>query len=92
MHLWVYTLAGVYQRGLLLRPVAAGEREEMWRCELGGTELHCRHCLDYDGAIMSSSEWLLVLDAGFGPQGKNNECGGWRCDCRLVRWEPAGRD
>lgn len=55
-----------------------------YRWELGATEQHCSTCAALDGIIASGQDWE---ESGYHPQGAPNEmleCGGWRCDCRLV--------
>jgi hypothetical protein len=55
-----------------------------YRWEFGATEQHCETCAALNGIIASGQDWEA---SGYHPQGAPNEmleCGGWRCDCRLV--------
>ncbi len=78
--LWVYTVAGAYQRGMLIGfPLA----RFVWK--LGKTEVHCRTCLFYRNQRKFGWEWLLLEGQGILPQGRGLECEGWQCDCKLKR-------
>lgn len=76
MTLWSVSLAGVYAIAQLYRE---GSRKYMWR--LGGTIEHCSDCARLDGQVHSQFVWRL---SPWRPQGRNLECGGWRCDCSLI--------
>ena len=55
----------------------------VWR--LGATEEHCRDCLEANGRVLHASEWRTLANVGIHPQSPSLECGGWNCDCSLVK-------
>ena len=86
--LWVSALAGVYALGLLHKPREAGQPIIYYQWQLGRTSQHCSDCLRLNGQVHTQEEWLA---SGWQPQGRNLECGGWNCDCRLVRVDGPSR-
>ena len=81
MHASAYTqtLVGVYAEGKMM---GAPERDGRW--ELGATEEHCDTCAGLNGKVHPMS-WYLQND--YIPQQAGSatlDCGGWRCDCRIV--------
>lgn len=82
--LWSFALSGVYaigQRKAL--PVNGVEIEYRW--ELGYTDENCRDCLWANGQVLTASQWDNLAAVGIAPQSPSLECGGYHCDCRLVR-------
>lgn len=49
---------------------------------LGSTEEHCDSCLTANGQIHRLKAWHR---SGKHPRSSQLQCGGWRCDCRLVK-------
>ena len=47
---------------------------------LGATEAHCTDCLNYANQVKTADDWKAEKQ----PQSRALECGGWRCDCRLL--------
>lgn len=77
--MWVSTLAGTYAAAQLFRRNAAGESPR-YAWVLGQTSVHCADCLRLSNQVHTAEEWQA---SGYHPQGRNLECGGWRCDCRF---------
>ena len=74
--LWSNNIASTENLGALM------DREDSWYMwQFGATERHCRDCANLNGQIHRASEWRA---AGIRPQAPDLQCGGWRCDCRLV--------
>lgn len=63
----------------LAQVTACADRKMVWY--LGRTEKHCTDCFTYEGHVYRASIWTKY---GALPQSRRLECGGWRCDCRLV--------
>ena len=74
--LWVTTLAGMFAVGQLL-----SDGNKLYQWQLGRTVEHCADCARLNGQVHTAVEWRA---AGWHPQGRNLQCGGWNCDCRLV--------
>lgn len=53
---------------------------------LGTAIDHCETCLRLHGQVHRSLDWRL---SGLYPRSRRLACGGWRCDCRLVKDEDA---
>lgn len=79
--LWVASAAGVYALGQLF-----AEATRMYIWNIGGTIEHCVDCLRLDSQIHSALNWRA---AGWRPQSRRLECGGWRCDCSFQEVEAA---
>jgi len=73
--MWAHRYDEMRNRALLF---AGGETMLTW--EYGETEDHCADCKSYEGITRPSIEWQKFK----APQSRELECGGWRCDCRLV--------
>lgn len=59
-----------------------GQEKLEW--QLGATEEHCSTCAMLNGVVAYAREWY---ESNIRPQNAPNpmlECGGWRCDCKLV--------
>lgn len=57
--------------------------EQRFRWEYGDTQ-HCETCAALNGTVATGQQWT---DSPYQPQSPPNdalECGGWRCQCRLV--------
>lgn len=52
---------------------------------VGPTE-HCETCATLNGIVATADEWAA---SGWRPQGRELECGGWRCQCSLVLTDKA---
>lgn len=79
----VYLWANRYNEVMALAQTTCGGKVKL-QWILGATERHCSTCSRLNGVVAYSFEWEA---AGLHPQGAPNprlECGGWRCDCRLV--------
>lgn len=76
VELWVNRYTSVANDAAV---TAGADRKFIW--EYGATSDHCGDCAKYEGKIHRGSLWVQV---GALPQGRTLECGGWRCDCRLV--------
>lgn len=77
--MWVSSLAGTYAAAQLFRRGENGESPRFaW--VLGQTVEHCSDCLRLSNQVHTAEEWQA---SGYHPQGRNLECGGWRCDCRF---------
>jgi hypothetical protein len=63
----------------LAQVTACADKKMVWY--FGATEQHCNDCASYDGKVFRASTWARY---GAIPRSHNLECGGWRCDCRLV--------
>jgi hypothetical protein len=61
---------------------ALGHPEERYEWVLGATVQHCDDCARLNGQVHTGDEWKR---SGFMPQGRNLKCGGWHCDCKLMR-------
>ena len=66
----------------LAQVTACADKKMVWY--YGATEEHCDDCLTYEGTVHRASVWYRY---GAIPQSRNLQCGGWRCDCRLVPTE-----
>jgi len=79
LELWVRQWDSAYTKA---QAMACADAKGQW--ELGRTEKHCRTCYALNGKVKRFSWWAShVL-----PQNAPNaqlECGGWRCDCRIVK-------
>ena len=73
--MWAHRFDEMRNRALLS---AGGNVLLTW--EYGATEEHCTDCKEYEGTTRTATEWKKYK----APQGRDLECGGWRCDCRLV--------
>ena len=78
--LWGNRYADVQSQTVLL----SSKPGDLLEWELGETEEHCVTCSALAGSVATAQEWE---ESGYHPQGAPNElldCGGWRCDCRLI--------
>ena len=75
VELWANRYTDVVNRSL-----AATKPDQLLRWEYGATEEHCTDCAARAGTAKTGKEW----EADILPQSHDLECGGWRCDCRLV--------
>lgn len=75
--LWVNkSLKKAYHLGL-----ASTNNKQFYMWVLGNTIEHCTTCLTAHGQVHRLGTWVK---AGILPQSNDLECGGWRCDCRLI--------
>jgi hypothetical protein len=67
----------IYNEGLI-----SADKNGLYRWDLGQTEQHCETCLRMNGQSHRLKEYYKrdIL-----PRSSKLDCGGWRCDCRLVR-------
>ena len=82
VRMWAHRYDEMRNRALLF---AGGNTLLTW--ELGNTEIHCdgskgndKNCLSRAGMTKPAADWNRDVR----PQSRELECGGWRCDCRLV--------
>ena len=61
---------------------ASADKNGMYEWVLGNTEEHCRDCVKLDGQRHRMKTYYAK---GIIPQSDVLECGGWHCDCRLVK-------
>lgn len=65
----------------------SADRNAVYEWFLGHTEQHCPTCKRLQGQRHRFAKWY---EKGLLPQSDNLACGGWRCDCKLMRTsEPA---
>lgn len=69
-----------YPAIVMLAQVMSCSNQKM-RWEYGGTHEHCADCATYVGKVYRASVWHRW---GAVPQSHALDCGGWRCQCRLV--------
>jgi hypothetical protein len=82
IELWVNkSIKGAYNLGMSNANIG---KFYMW--QLGATREHCKTCLTANGQVHRMRAWK---ENGILPQSSRLECGGWRCDCRLVPVEGA---
>ena len=58
--------------------------KDRYKWVIGSTAEHCSTCIGLNGKVATAEEWLA---SGYRPQGRNLECGGWNCQCRLIYTE-----
>lgn len=75
--MWATSLKRIYNDGY-----GFATANEMVEWVLGATEEHCDSCLAASGQVHRRSAWRR---AGIEPQSRNLTCGGWHCDCELVK-------
>jgi hypothetical protein len=85
--MWVSTLAGIFAAAQLFRRDETGDAPR-YRWVLGSTVEHCSDCLRLSNQVHVATDWAA---SGYHPQGRNLECGGWRCDCRFERTDDEER-
>lgn len=81
--LWTFAVGQAAHRGVLYQPAWMPDITGTWY--VGDTE-HCSTCLGQDGQSRTRLEWLSLAAQGIEPQGRGLECGGWKCQCKIV-WE-----
>lgn len=64
---------------ILAQTMACGDQKLRW--EYGGTHDHCEDCAMYVGKVYRATLWHRY---GALPRSRSLECGGWKCQCRLV--------
>lgn len=74
--LWTTAYTGLVT---LAQTMACSNQRLKW--VLGHTVEHCEDCATYNGQVHRASVWRKY---GAIPQSRSLECGGWRCQCRLV--------
>lgn len=74
--LWTFTAAAAYTDGQVY-----GDPEIEYTWTVGLTE-HCPDCLGLDGFTLPARAWS---QAGIKPKSGRLACGGWRCQCDLIR-------
>ena len=70
----------VYDAYVLGLAVSTSNAKYEW--QLGATEEHCPDCLRLNGQVHKMSEWV---ESRWLPKTRKLDCGGWLCDCKLVR-------
>lgn len=71
----IMTLAGM---------MAAADQKGLWK--YGDTIIHCASCSAYSGKVYRNSVWRKWLEPlEMLPRGKGLACGGWQCDCSIVK-------
>jgi len=76
---WNGSIVKFYNEGRL-----AADANGLYEWVLGATEEHCRDCSQLDGKRRRYKTWYRQnLIAG--STGQDTDCGGWRCECKLVR-------
>lgn len=82
---WNGSIAPAYSAGLL-----SADANSMFMWQLGQTEKHCLAegskwgCATLDGTSKRYKTWKK-LNLIAGTVGQDTTCGGWRCDCHLIR-------
>lgn len=74
--MWSKTLSEFYNAGL-----ASADANGMYMWEVGDTD-HCRDCERMDGQVHRMKDYVRK---GIVPQSSDLECGGYRCQCALVK-------
>lgn len=74
--LWGATILGIYALGLLY----SDDDEQHIAWALGPTD-HCGDCLRLSTIVATREQWR---NSEWRPQSRNLECGGYRCQCRLI--------
>ena len=75
VRMWAHRYDEMRNRALLF---AGGNTLLTW--EYGATEDHCTDCKEYESTTRTAIDWQKYE----APQSRELECGGWRCDCKLV--------
>lgn len=75
--LWANKWNDAYNAAMLLIQ-SQGGGNLIW--VVGPTEKSCTTCQSLNGIIASADEWE---QSPYKPQGKELDCGGWRCQCSL---------
>ncbi len=60
----------------------SADRNGIYEWQLGATEQHCKDCQRLNGQVHRLSNWSK---RGWLPQANKLACGGFNCDCRLVK-------
>jgi hypothetical protein len=64
--------------------MAAADQKGQWK--YGDTTAHCPSCAAYAGRVYRNSVWTKWLEPlDMMPRGKGLACGGWQCDCSIVK-------
>lgn len=64
--------------------MAAADQKGQWK--YGDTVQHCPSCEAYAGRVYRNSVWTKWLEPlDMMPRGKGLACGGWQCDCSIVK-------
>lgn len=87
--LWANKVPESYNNAVILTAAEEGVKpdtpiSENLQWMEGDTDKKCSTCLSLDGIVASARDWL---ESGLHPQMAPNEyleCGGWKCQCRLV--------
>lgn len=79
--LWTYTLGQLYSRAILY----VGNDGDLMQWQRGATEAGCESCVGLDGQIKTRAEWRTLASEGTAPRSKSLACGGWNCDCKVVK-------
>lgn len=74
---WNKTVNKFYQHGL-----ASADRNGMYMWVIGQTEKHCVTCAALNNQVHRMKEYAK---RGLLPKSSNLVCGGWYCDCNLVK-------
>ena len=81
INLWVNRFKDVRNRARVLSCP-----DVLFTWVLGATEDHCSDCLSYAGQSRTGADWQKIYaQTGHRPQSPSLECGGWQCDCDLVK-------
>jgi hypothetical protein len=74
---WNKSVYTFYQKGL-----ASADRNGMYMWTIGQTEKHCVTCAALNGQVHRMKDYAK---RGLLPKSSNLACGGWECDCNLVK-------
>lgn len=66
----------------------SADRNGMYEWVLGRTEKHCQSCKTLDGQRHRFKQWY---SKNILPKSERLACGGWNCDCKLVKSKEAAR-
>ena len=81
LELWVNAYGRIMS---LAGQLAAADAKGLWK--YGDTVEHCASCSTYAGRVYRNSVWAKWLEPyDLLPRGKGLACGGWRCDCSIVK-------
>lgn len=67
---------------------ASADKNGAYEWVLGNTEVHCPHCLMLNGQVHRLRDYVK---SGWLPQADKLACGGFQCDCKLVKSDQKAR-
>jgi hypothetical protein len=74
---WNKSIMPFYQAGLV-----SADKNGNYEFQLGATEAHCIDCQRLNKQVHRLRNWMK---SGWLPQASKLTCGGWQCDCHLVK-------